>query len=107
MKVWRQGDVYICQVRRLPEGLRKHPGKTLFTGELTGHSHRFEKEAAVVMFLADSDEPSRPGAVLFAEVTAEARVVHEEHGTITLAPGCYRIWQQREYTPRDIRVVAD
>jgi hypothetical protein len=34
-------------------------------------------------------------------------VIHEEHQPITLEPGIYRVWQQREYTPEAIRRVVD
>ena len=34
-------------------------------------------------------------------------VVHEEHGTVILAPGDYRVTIQREYSPEAIRNVID
>ena len=34
-------------------------------------------------------------------------VVHEEHATITLSSGYYRVWRQREYSPEEIRVIRD
>jgi len=34
-------------------------------------------------------------------------VVHEEHGPISLEPGTYRVWIQREYSPEAIRRVLD
>ena len=36
-----------------------------------------------------------------------AQVVHDEHATIALPPGKYRITRQREYSPEAIRNVAD
>lgn len=45
---------------------------------------------------------------LYVRVTApHARIVHEEHGPITLTTGLYRVVRQREYTPTAIRNVAD
>jgi hypothetical protein len=45
---------------------------------------------------------------LYVQVTAlTATVVHEEHRPIVLARGLYRVWTQREYTPRAIRKVVD
>jgi hypothetical protein len=42
-------------------------------------------------------------------VPSGARVVHEEHGAISLPRGWYRVVRQREYTPGAVRpqVVAD
>jgi hypothetical protein len=37
----------------------------------------------------------------------QADLVHEEHNTIALAQGDYRVWQQREYSPAAIRTVVD
>ncbi|WP_273557165.1 hypothetical protein [Methylobacterium frigidaeris] len=37
----------------------------------------------------------------------QARVVHDEHGTIALARGVYRVWRQREYTLQRIVTVQD
>ncbi|MGH9523996.1 MAG: hypothetical protein ACRD3E_15850 [Terriglobales bacterium] len=35
------------------------------------------------------------------------RIVHEEHAPIVLPPGDYEIVRQREYSPEEIRNVAD
>ena len=45
---------------------------------------------------------------MFLEVTGEtAEVVHEEHATIKLPQGTYRVWRQREYSPTEIRIIRD
>jgi hypothetical protein len=45
---------------------------------------------------------------MFLTVTGEpAALEHDEHDTITLPPGSYRIVRQREYAPEEIRYVAD
>ena len=36
-----------------------------------------------------------------------AELKHEEHATITLPPGNYRIRRQREWTAENVRIVAD
>lgn len=98
--MWRHGDVLIAAVESIPAGARPRRAAVLVRGELTGHSHR----------LADpeSAELWEQGGVLFLKVEADsARVIHEEHRPITLPRGLYRIWQQREYTPRAIRRVMD
>ena len=46
---------------------------------------------------------------LFMHVGGDAPVAleHDEHETIQLPPGDYRIIRQREYSPEAIRNVAD
>ena len=46
---------------------------------------------------------------MFLRVLEEAgvEVTHEEHATLTIPPGDYEVKRQREYTPEEIRRVAD
>ncbi len=90
----------IEKVKALPEEAKKQQHVTLAEGELTGHSHRIEEKGAAVMY--------KDRGVLFLDVTAKvASLVHEEHATIQLPKGVYRVWQQREYTPQRIVTVRD
>src|SRR5436853_260842 len=98
--MWRHGDVLICKVEAIPAGARRLPHCVLAEGELTGHAHRVEGSGVAELFELGGDR--------FLRVLAdEARVVHEEHRTITLLRGTYRVWGQREYTPRAIVWVLD
>lgn len=99
--LFRQGDIYIEWVRCLPEGAIKQFSTVLADGELTGHRIRDFRTASV--FDARGE--------MFIDVVADrAEVVHEEHNTIELNRGVYRVWRQREYDPlaefRN-RIVAD
>ncbi len=98
--LWRQGDVLIETVAEIPVSARQREGAPILVmGEATGHAHRVEDaETAVIWEYAGS---------LFLEALVETRIVHDEHGPITLPPGKYHIWQQREYTPEDFRVIRD
>ena len=98
--MWRQGDIFIAAAPAVPKGARPQPHCVLAEGEVTGHSHRVAERGAARLY-ADS-------ASLYLEVLADsARVVHDEHGPITLPRGVYRVWRQREYTPQAIRFVGD
>ena len=70
---------------------------------MTGHSHRVRDFQTANVFAL--------GAEMFIDVVADrAEVVHEEHGTIALNRGVYRVWRQREYDPwaaYQQRIVAD
>ncbi len=100
----RQGDIFIAKIETVPESARARPlpHGTLVHGEVTGHSHRLEDLSTGQVFSG-----SRFGE-LFIDVSGPgARIVHEEHGAITLEPGAYRVWRQREYSPEAIRTVVD
>lgn len=98
--MYRHGDVLIAPAKKIPKGAKRRPDRILAKGEITGHSHRVETEGVAVLFDSGDD--------VFVHVAeSPARVVHEEHDTVTLQPGYYRVWRQREYTPEEIRVVRD
>lgn len=101
--LFRQGDIYIEGVRCVPPGAIEKRDVILAEGEVTGHCHRVRDLRSAVVF--------EFGNELFVDVTADrAEIVHEEHGTIELYRGVYRVWRQREYDPslqRKVRIVFD
>jgi len=93
--MYRQGDVCLK-----PEGSRpaatpvpRENGRIVLAhGERTGHTH------AVVE--ADARLWQDEHGVRFLETgPGGARLRHEEHETIVLPPGLYRVLQQREFVP--------
>lgn len=73
----------------------------LALGEVTGHAH-------AVVGPGDLYRSTDPLAPACLHVPSGARVVHEEHGAISLPRGWYRVVRQREYVPGlVIRVIAD
>lgn len=103
---YRQGDVLIERIAQRPDGLKpveRDKGRLVLAyGEVTGHAHVVEGEAE--LFAAEDLQEMDDR---FLRVEKEAQVVHEEHGTIPLPPGDYRVRRQREYSPERIRQVAD
>lgn len=106
MNIYRQGDVLIREIANLPKGAKakKNEGRIVLAyGEVTGHAHAIAEREATEYTMADA-----AGAVKrFLKVVSEATVRHEEHAPIELPAGFYEIVQQREYTPEEIRNVAD
>ena len=100
MVMYRQGDVLIVQVETVPGSSIKQERCILALGEATGHAHQIKEQA----FLWIDVDGSK-----YVEVYgAEATVQHEEHGPIILSgPAMYRVTIQREYSPEEIRNVAD
>jgi hypothetical protein len=98
--MYRHGDILLARVDQLPGEVRKLQHLVLAEGELTGHSHRIQERDVAVLF--------RSEAGMFLQVTgARATLVHQEHGPIELETGYYRVWRQREYSPKEIRVIRD
>ena len=98
--MYRQGDVLLVAVVDRPRHAQKQTGCVLAEGEVTGHRHEVLTDA---LLWIDTD------GIKYLEVCApEARVIHPEHGPLTLAgPAMYRVIHQREYTPKAIRRVQD
>ena len=98
--MYRQGDVLVMQIQALPDGAKKQQRCVLALGEVTGHAHQI---TAGAWLWVDSD------GTKYVEVHGDRSTLeHEEHGPITLTgPAIYRVIQQREYTPEEIRNVAD
>lgn len=104
----RQGDVLLRRVGSIPEAAKSAAKKdqagndriVLAYGEVTGHAHAIHDLDAVDVFVTGD-------GVMYLQVKEEAKLQHEEHGTIALPPGNYERTIQREYSPEAIRNVAD
>lgn len=104
--MYRQGDVLIVPVSSIPkevEPIAREQGRAILAhGEATGHAHAVkdkratlfrDPKLATVFMLVSGDEP--------------VALEHDEHDSITIAPGNYQVIRQREYSPEAIRNVAD
>jgi hypothetical protein len=92
-KIYRQGDVLIQQIEKLPQGcnLVEWEGRVILAyGEVTGHAHAISTDYAK-MYTWEGDR--------LLEIKPGAKLVHEEHATIMLPEGFYKVIQQREYVP--------
>jgi len=112
LQQFRQGDVLCERIENgiIPAGATeiKTDGRVVLAyGEVTGHAHAIYSEAGVL--------PAKlwdAGAERFLQVMEKTSIQHEEHGPIHLEPGIYRVSKfgestQREYSPAEIRGIAD
>lgn len=101
--MFRQGDVLIVPVNEIPKSAepqnRDNGRHVLAYGEVTGHAHAIHEPRAR-MFMDT-------GGGTYLDLPKPAKVVHEEHATIGLDAGKYRVIRQREYTAGEARMVAD
>jgi hypothetical protein len=97
----RQGDVFLEPIDELPIGLKEQRGRIILAeGEVTGHCHEIKERKSVSAFVSED-------GVLYLDVCEPSELTHQEHSTIVVAPGKYRVVRQREYSPVEIRRVQD
>ena len=105
--MYRQGDILIFPANELPDNLvkvqRTKRGIVLAEGEATGHAHCILNRDVELFRQADMDEM----ADRFLRVESEAQLVHDEHDTLTIPAGLWRVRHQREYAPQAPVYVAD
>jgi hypothetical protein len=105
---YRQGDVFIERIDKLPAKLTAHArvgGRVVLAhGVVTGHDHALAgKNVKAYVAAKDAKEGE-----LFLEISGKsAALTHDEHSTITLPAGTYKVSRQREYSPEEIRRVQD
>lgn len=90
---YRQGDVLLQKIDGLPadaQPVECDSRVVLAYGEVTGHCHALST-ASAVMFTFNGER--------FIDAKDGAQLRHEEHATIILPQGVYRVIQQREYVP--------
>lgn len=90
----RQGDVLLIPVASIPASaspVERDRGRVILAyGEVTGHAHAITAPEATLL----SDVDAR-----FLRIVGSAvDLGHEEHATITVAPGEYRVVVHREWT---------
>jgi len=110
-KLYAQGDIILELVEeaaalvplpRDPDG-----AMVLARGELTGHRHAFYG-GGVTLFRDDALARDLPPTLYIAHVTvsaASAELQHEEHATISLPAGTYRVRRQQEWEPRGAQLI--
>lgn len=102
----QQGDVLLARAT-LPAGAKKRlpeaRGYVLAEGEATGHAHCIEATEQCEMYEKDGQ--------LFIHVNGPESVdlVHEEHGTVTIPEGDWKIGavQEVDHFEDEIRSVRD
>ena len=102
-KQYRQGDVLIVPVSEVPKGVKKverENGRIVLAhGEATGHAHTIDSLEAEFYETIEGER--------YLELGSPVAVAHQEHATIDVPAGTYKVIRQREYSPSEIRNVRD
>lgn len=102
-KLYRQGDVLLQPIQNIKKtNLKPTKRCTLALGEATGHHHTIHDGA--VGYAENENALAK-----FVEVNASTggALTHQEHDTIVLPEGQYRVIGQVEYTPERLVNVRD
>jgi len=98
----RQGDVLLIPIKAIPtdaQAVARDRGRVILAyGEVTGHAHAIMEPTVTKL---------AHGIAEYLDAPQGATLLHEEHETIEVPAGTYCIVHQREYTPEQIRRVAD
>jgi len=86
---YQQGDVLMETVKSIPKECEEAQDRGILAyGEVTGHKHRLDDTN--IKTYKDS------GGNIYFKVEDAVKLKHEEHNTITVAPGIYKSWILRE-----------
>lgn len=96
---WRQGDLYITLIEKVPETAQKAQVRLqLADGNTQGSRHCLDSKVGVKMFTLANPE-MLDGPIL--KTSTERTIEHPEHGNVVLPPACYRITYQRDLDAED------
>jgi len=106
MKKYRQGDLYITEIKEIPAELEKSKDLLLISGSSANHDHK----------LLDGVVYKKEDGLLqgYFELKRKTKVVHRtkdnkkgEHNDIELPKGLYAFYRQRTYLPEGYELVQD
>ena len=98
--MYRHGDVFLDRIQKSPRRATKLPHCILAEGELTGHTHYIAESKDAELFELGEER-------YLHVVGKQVSLLHPEHDEIKLPRGIYRVWFQREYSPKETRRVID
>ncbi len=109
MMIFRQGDILITKVNSNNVDHSKYAiipdSKTVALGEITGHHHTFNEQSQVLLFKEKDKKSATSDDPTLIQVQSEmAELEHQEHNTILLPQGTYKITREVEYNPFTLEI---
>ncbi|MHA1250068.1 MAG: hypothetical protein ACTSRP_08780 [Candidatus Helarchaeota archaeon] len=89
LELYRQGDLLFKRIKIIPKKAKEKDDNIILEGELTGHAHCILSGTVLTL---DNN--------IYVKAEKNARVIHNEHRTIELPEGFYKVIRQREYIDR-------
>jgi len=111
--LFAQGDILIEDLSSAPTsalgvGHRSTKSAIIAEGEASGHCHRLIGE--FVFYRDDALARDIPSQLYLGHIRvggSKAQLLHEEHATLALNPGVYRVRRQRQLEPTDSALFED
>ena len=88
-KFIRHGDLMIKRVDLIPSDAKQTDNMTLALGEATGHHHTLQGNCQVY----------QQGETKFVKAESDTVLTHQEHDTVKIENGLYKVDIEQEYDP--------
>ena len=91
--LYRNGDLLIRQIDKLPKGLKKLDTNILAEGQFTGHNHKIVAEPIDLTIYTDNEGKK------YFNLNKDSDLTHQEHKTIKIKKGLYELVIEQEFDP--------
>ena len=89
-RLFRHGDLLICEMGFVPSFAKPIPTNIIAEGEKTGHNHELHGSHQIY---------ETPDNQIFFNAKKELFLKHPEHNTLKISKGNYIIIHEREFNP--------
>ena len=109
--LYRHGDLLITRINAVPQSAINISSKIIAEGEVSGHKHKLVGQATVRIITGKEVnhtiiERVESGDVsinripeLYFSASEDVKLTHEEHKTLELPKGSYKVTKEREFNP--------
>ena len=109
--MYRHGDLLITRINAVPQSAINISSKIIAEGEVSGHEHTLVGQATVRILPGREAghkiiERVERGHVsinripeLYFSASEDVKLTHEEHKTLELPRGSYKVTKEREFNP--------
>ena len=109
--MYRHGDLLITRINAVPQNAINISSKIIAEGEVSGHKHKLVGQATVRILPGREAGTTIIGRVesgdvsinripeLYFSASEDVKLTHEEHKTLELPRGSYKVTKEREFNP--------
>ena len=109
--MYRHGDLLITRINAVPQSAINISSKIIAEGEVSGHKHKLVGQATIGILPGREAGTTIIGRVesgdvsinripeLYFSASEDVKLTHEEHKTLELPRGSYKVTKEREFNP--------
>jgi len=109
--LYRHGDLLITRINAVPQSAINISSKIIAEGEVSGHKHKLVGQATVrivtgkdvghtiIERVESGDVSINRIPELYFSASEDVKLTHEEHKTLELPRGSYKVTKEREFNP--------